>query len=644
MIDKYNYNSFLHQSAEIEELISQLSAIREDMLRMAGESNSALLDRHPDYLFSAQNLLHYLALRSQDIRSLQGKLAQMGLSSLGRSELTVLATVDAVLRVLHQLVQRPWSLHSPILDSKAGQQLLREHTEALLGAPPADRNVRIMVTMPNEAADDYWLVYNLLMSGMNCMRINCAHDDQEIWSKVINNLRKAEKATNLSCQIMMDLAGPKLRTGSAQPKPAVIKIRPLKNDYGQIIRPARVWLFAKETPSSPITAADYFLPVEREWLDKLATGDRIKIQDARDARRTLKVIDVTEKGCLAEANKTAYIIPGTELVIHTESGTGTKFKTTIGSLPAKKNTIHLTIGDLLILEPELEYGRPAALDNEGNVISPAAIGSPAHEVFGDIRAGEEIWFDDGKIGGIVERAEADRLYVRITHTREGGHKLGGEKGINLPNSNLHLSAMTTKDVEDLKFVASHADIVALSFANSVEDVQLLRRHLYELNSQELGIVLKIETQRGFENLPSMLLEIMKVPRCGVMIARGDLAVECGFERMAEVQEEILWICEAAHVPVIWATQVLESMAKEGLPSRAEITDAAMGEGSECVMLNKGKHIVDTVKALDNILKRMQGHQHKKRSMMRELRLASTFREKYFTCTPFSIGDARHNEK
>jgi pyruvate kinase len=114
---------------------------------------------------------------------------------------------------------------------------------------------------------------------------------------------------------------------------------------------------------------------------------------------------------------------------------------------------------------------------------------------------------------------------------------------------------------------------------------------------------------------------MKLPSCGVMIARGDLAVECGFERMAEVQEEILWICEAAHVPVIWATQVLESLAKRGLPSRAEITDAAMGHRAECVMLNKGPHILTALRTLDDILKRMQSHQAKKRSMLRELRLA-----------------------
>jgi len=107
----------------------------------------------------------------------------------------------------------------------------------------------------------------------------------------------------------------------------------------------------------------------------------------------------------------------------------------------------------------------------------------------------------------------------------------------------------------------------------------------------------------------------------VMIARGDLGVELGFERMAEVQEEILWICEATHVPVIWATQVLESLAKKGLATRAEVTDAAMGCRAECVMLNKGSHIIQAVKTLSDILVRMQDHQAKKSSQMRPLRIA-----------------------
>ena len=173
-------------------------------------------------------------------------------------------------------------------------------------------------------------------------------------------------------------------------------------------------------------------------------------------------------------------------------------------------------------------------------------------------------------------------------------------------------------------MATHADMVGLSFAQSAADVEMLLDRLHQLSNKDLGIILKIETRRGFEQLPLMLLAGMKTSSVGVMIARGDLAVECGFERMAEVQEEMLWICEAAHCPVIWATQVLESLAQGGIPSRAEITDAAMGHRAEAVMLNKGPHILRAVQSLDDILQRMEAHQVKKQSMMRKLSLARTF--------------------
>jgi pyruvate kinase len=248
------------------------------------------------------------------------------------------------------------------------------------------------------------------------------------------------------------------------------------------------------------------------------------------------------------------------------------------------------------------------------------IGCTLSEVFDDVRSGEPIWFDDGKIGGVIEQVDECQAWVRITHVREQGARLRADKGVNLPESALRLTALSDKDVEDLAFAARHADAVALSFANSAGDVELLQQHLARLGSRQTAIVLKIETRRGFDSLLDMLLMAMRGPCCGVMIARGDLAVECGFERLAEVQEEMLCICEAAHVPVIWATQVLESMAKDGMPSRAEISDAAMGHRAECVMLNKGPHIVSAVRVLDDILRRMQAHQAKKQAMLRELRL------------------------
>jgi pyruvate kinase len=114
---------------------------------------------------------------------------------------------------------------------------------------------------------------------------------------------------------------------------------------------------------------------------------------------------------------------------------------------------------------------------------------------------------------------------------------------------------------------------------------------------------------------------MEWPTVGVMIARGDLAVEAGWAHLAQVQEEILWVCEAAHVPVIWATQVLERLAKKGLPTRSEISDVVMAERAECVMLNKGPYITETIRTLDRILKSMQSYQQKKATLMPALTLA-----------------------
>jgi pyruvate kinase len=154
---------------------------------------------------------------------------------------------------------------------------------------------------------------------------------------------------------------------------------------------------------------------------------------------------------------------------------------------------------------------------------------------------------------------------------------------------------------------------------------MLHAELDRLGRTGIGVVLKIETRAGFENLPRLLLEGLRRPPLAVMIARGDLAVEVGYERLAEVQEEILWLCEAAHVPAIWATQVLDTLARTGVPSRAEVTDAAASVAAECVMLNKGPFVDEAVRVLSGILRRMEKHHYKKRSLYRKLRV-STFAE------------------
>jgi pyruvate kinase len=373
--------------------------------------------------------------------------------------------------------------------------------------------------------------------------------------------------------------------------------------------------------SSAPSPGNGVVPVAGEWLARLAPGFVVRFKDARDARREAVVIATLPGGAWVELSRTAYFIPGTTLRANAIDGPRVDQETVVGDLPTLDLGVRLDRDDALIITREMTLGQPAQRDPQGHLLSPATIAWSLPDVFDDVRAGEPIWLDDGKFGGTIERVTSRELYVRITQAPPGGARLGGDKGINLPDSNLRVPALTAKDLADLSFVVEHADIVGLSFVNHAADVYELQRHIAELGPRRPAIMLKIETKRGFEHLPELLLAAMRSAACGVMIARGDLAVECGFERLAEVQEEILWVCEAAHVPVVWATQVLEALAKLGMPSRAEITDAAMGHRAECVMLNKGPHILSAVRTLDDILRRMESHQFKKRALMRELHLA-----------------------
>ena len=181
--------------------------------------------------------------------------------------------------------------------------------------------------------------------------------------------------------------------------------------------------------------------------------------------------------------------------------------------------------------------------------------------------------------------------------------------------------MTDKDRQDLDFVATHADMIGYSFVQKANDMEILQWELEQrlgTDWRKVAIVAKIETLTAVNNLPELIIHGAGKQPFGVMIARGDLAVEIGYQRLAEMQQEIFWLCQAAHVPVIWATQVLENLVKNSIPSRAEMTDAAMAERAECVMLNKGAYIGQGVAILDEVLSRMQAHQLKKTPQLRAL--------------------------
>lgn len=471
--------------------------------------------QRPDFLPSALNLAYYLALRHYDLRPLQTALMPWGLSSLGRIEARVMPNLDAVIATLGAICHLAPASCPPRpvpADFFEGDHHLQHHTEELFGKAVGDRRVRIMVTLPTEAAEDYDLIRDLILTGTACVRINCAHDTPDQWLAMINHVRQANRETGQVCKVLMDLGGPKPRTGEVF-RPADSK-RVFKGDW--------IWLSREVIPpSSPEAIA----------LDSLPPGH-------------------FQTGCM---------LPG---------------------------------------------------------------------IVDQLQVGASVWIDDGKIGARVvdthyslSAESQDGVLLEVAQVGPKGAKLRPEKGMNFPDTQLPLSPLTDRDLQDLDFVVTHADIVGYSFVQTAADIERLQNEIaFRLKGHpsKLAIVAKVETPTAVQHLPELIVQAAGRYPFGVMIARGDLAIEIGYQRLAEIQEEILWLCEAAHVPVIWATQVLENLVKTGLPSRGEITDAAMAERAECVMLNKGPFIAEAVTILDDVLTRMQAHQLKKTSQLRAL--------------------------
>ncbi len=599
----------------------KLLAIRQHILDYENRLAPRIRQVHPAYAASARNLVHYLALRQLDLRPIQAELVTFGLSSLGHSHGFVMSNLDAIIGLLQSagaasLPSRPYE---PFVTFEQSRTLIERHTEALLGGRDRRRRVRIMVTLPIESADNPALMRDLLAGGMDCARVNCASGDATSWQALIAAVRTAQREIGQPCRILMDLAGPKLRTGEIEPGPAVVRWRPHRDELGRVIEPAQVWLTPLEAPEQPPIPAPV-LPVSRKWLARVRRNDRITFRDARARKRELTVTGEVGVNRWASCDRTAYVTPGTRLRVapssrHRRAGPASGI---VGSLPVRAGRLTLHVGDRLVVTAAQQPGQNAVFDEEGHCLQPAHVSCSLPQILSEVRPGERIWFDDGRIGGVVEEASADELLVRIEHAAAAGSRLAADKGINLPDSQLSLRGLTEQDIRHLDFVARHADTVAMSFLRSADDVAQLQAELGHHGGSNLGVILKIETRSAMEQLPSILLVAMRSYPVGVMIARGDLAVELGFEELAQAQEEILSMCEAAHLPTIWATHVLESLTKSGQPSRAELTDAAISVRSDCVMLNRGPFLVDAVQVLSRILVRASEHQRKATTLLAPL--------------------------
>ncbi len=605
---------------------SRLREMHTDVLRVEQHVSAFVAARagtlelvDPSYRRSAANLLAYVALRQLDLRRLQLELGENGLSSLGRCEGYVAASLRELRdRLGETLGERENAAMPDLLRRPEAETLLHRHTAALLGSRPAERHVSIMVTAPDDVPSEEACA-GLLHAGMNVLRINTAHGDVASWRGSAERMRRVATRMGRSLRVLVDLEGPKLRTAPFEAGPAVVRYRPPKDALGRV-----VCALAVPVVSGALAAGGALPPivVPEDWIARVRVGDLLETCDSRDRRRAFRIGRVSGGAAVAEIDRTTYLTPESQWT-WTRDGRALATAPVTG-IARIAGFVALAVGDevQLWLDGSIgESGIRHPLDAHA-WIRPPRIGIELAGVALDLKPEQRVLIDDGKVEALVEHVDGIVARARVVRAVKDTVKIRAEKGVNFPDTAMRAAALTESDRAALPDVLAIADAVGLSFIRTPADLRAAIATVTEAaGSRPVGVVVKLETAYALQSLPEILLEAMHHYPAGVMIARGDLAVEVGFERLAELQQEALWFAEAAHLPVVWATQVLDSLTRTGIPSRAEITDASMSVQAECVMLNKGPFVTDACKTLDVILRKMEQHQFKKRSLYRPLQIS-----------------------
>lgn len=539
------------------------------------------------------NMRHYLRLRQKDNTELQDRLTRVGLSSLGRSQPHILHSLDLIVEMLSRCQNIEFQNSENALSIDEAEEIMAKRATIFGGEPrPKKRaETKIMLTLPSEAAKEPSMIEEFANAGVGIFRINTAHDGPEEWGAMASKI--AELNQNLHPQnklkIYVDLAGPKIRTGNIRKVKTKIKFEAGTNLY-----------ITKKTDKEIFENA-YSIEVEPEFYKKAKKEDEIHLSTPGEKQRRLKVLSRGKDYIICELNKKITLTENSRLSIKRKKAF---YETEILNIPEITEEIRLFEGDTLFLSIDEIVGYAKNKDKNDEIGESAAIFCTQKEFTKDAKVGDKVFIDDGKIGLSVIQKQNGGLLCRVIQTKAKGETLKEEKGINFPDSKTLVDAITDEDRKNLEYVLEYADILGVSFAQSDKDIIALKDILRANNKEHIAIVAKIETKMAVKNLPSILEALMYHEFGGIMIARGDLAIEVEFENMSYLQEEILDLCEAAHTPVIFATQVLENQMKNNLPSRAEITDAAFAQRADCVMLNKGPFAINTIKKLEFILTRM----------------------------------------
>lgn len=564
---------------------------------------------------SYRNLYNYVNLRKLDLTPLQNSLTNVGLSSLGRSQSCILNSLNQNLYVLSKLLGREFDLsqeEKEAIDFDKARSIIMNNNKIFTEHTDTAFKTRVMVTLPSEAKDSPKLIADLIKNGASVFRINTAHDDKDAWNKMASYIKEENEKQNKDAKIYVDLAGPKNRT--TQIKKVFIPFK-----IGSKKAPFEVELVSDKDKAAQTKSAvkdrtgkqsHAVLVVSDDFFQKCKKNSQITVDDIDRKKAQKFPIVQKEERVFIEADKKVIIYEETKLHLELSKEMDTTGLFNFQLLPQE---IKLFKGGEIIITDQAILGE-SDYEFEGKRYS-AVTGCSNKEIFQYVKEGDEIFIDDGKIGTTVIGRNSLGLICKVFLAKDNGTVLKEEKGINFPSTDLEISAITQEDEKNFEDIVEFADIIGLSFAQTKEDIKKLQDMLLAKGKTEIGIVPKIETKMALSNLPEILAQLIQWEKFAIMIARGDLAIEVGFDNLPHTQEEIFNICEAAHVPVIYATQILEGKMKNNLPSRAEVTDAGFAQRADCVMLNKGPYVVDTVVTIKNILRNVHKVFQKNRQLL-----------------------------
>lgn len=594
------------ESKITENVYNQLLELKKEILEFIDENE-------PNQ--SLQNLKAYIKLRSMDIRELQNELTNIGLSSLGRAQSCVINSINQDIFILSRLLNKEYK-ETPndknALNFEDAKKIMLKNTD-IFGSHEEFFKTRVMVTLPSEAGESTELIRDLVKNGASVLRINTAHDNASVWNKMASFIKEENKKQDKDTKIYVDLAGPKNRTQKIEKvfkpfrigswrNPKTVELLPLKQEGALTTKGLKDELGNRKST----------LVVSDEFFEACLDAKEIIFDDLERERTQTYQLTVNNGRVFVEADKKITIFENTTCEIEDEKGHH-NIISKLYNYELLPQLIRVFKNQKIIITHKNILGQ-ANFKYQDTVYS-GIVGCTNKDIFPYVKTGDEIYIDDGKIGCKVVDTNELGLICEVFLAKESGTILKEEKGINFPSTDLQIDAVTDTDKENFEHIAEFADIIGLSFAQTKEDIQTLQNMLKAKGKTTTAIAPKIETKTALRNLPQILETLIKWENHALMIARGDLAIEVGFDNLPYIQEEILSICEAAHVPVIYATQILEGKMKNNLPSRAEVIDAAIAQRADCVMLNKGPYVTSTVVIIKNILRQMHSLFQKNRQLL-----------------------------